>query len=101
VVELTVLALRSGPAFPTIGFVEDEGILLASEGSLGTLVLLKIVEVLEEQQPVGLLGVIEFGGASGLFPKDIIDVLESLFEHNLSFFSVVTARKNVSPEFIR
>jgi hypothetical protein len=24
-----------------------------------------------------------------------------LFEHNLSFFSVVTARKNVSPEFIR
>jgi hypothetical protein len=31
-----------------------------------------------------LLGVIEFGGAAGFFPKDVIDVFEGLFEHIVS-----------------
>jgi len=42
---------------------------------------LQIVEIFEEQQPRGLLGVIEFGGAAGLFPEHVVDILEGLFEH--------------------
>jgi len=48
---------------------------VASQGrGFGALVLLKIVEVLQEQEPGGLLGVIDLSGAPGFFPKDIIDV---------------------------
>jgi hypothetical protein len=44
-------------------------------------ILLQAIEVLEKEEPGGLLGIIEFGGATGLFPEDIINVLEGLFEH--------------------
>ena len=81
VVELAVLALRRGPALPAVGLVEDEGVLLALQRGLRRLVLLQPVEVLQEQQPGGLLGVVELGGAAGLFPEDVVDVLEGLFEH--------------------
>ena len=80
-VEFAVLALGRGPAFPPIGLVEDVGVFLAFQRGLGALVLFKIVEVFQEQQPGSLLGVIEFGGAASFFPKDVIDVFEGLFEH--------------------
>jgi hypothetical protein len=48
---------------------------------LSALVMFQIVKVLEEEGPGGLLGVIEFGGAAGLFPEDVIDVFECLLEH--------------------
>ena len=41
----------------------------------------QIVEIFEEQQPGGLLGIVEFRRAAGFFPKHIVDVLEDLFEH--------------------
>jgi hypothetical protein len=44
-------------------------------------VLLKIVKVFQEKQPRRLLGVVELGCASRLFPEDVIDVFESLFKH--------------------
>ena len=44
-------------------------------------VLLQPVEVFQEEQPGGLLGVVQLGGAAGLFPEDVVDVLEGLFEH--------------------
>jgi hypothetical protein len=44
-------------------------------------VLLQSVQVFQEQQPGGLFGVVEFGGATSLFPKDVVDVFEGLFEH--------------------
>ena len=43
--------------------------------------LLEVVEVLQEQQPRGLLGIVELRGATRLFPEDVVDVLEGLFEH--------------------
>ena len=49
---------------------------------LGGLVLLQPVEVLEEQEPRGLLGVVEFGGAAGLLAEDVVDGLERLLEHD-------------------
>ena len=81
VVELAVLALRRGPRLPAVGLVEDEGVLLALQRGFVGLVLLQAVEVFQEQEPGGLLGVVELGGAAGLFPEDVVDVLEGLFKH--------------------
>jgi hypothetical protein len=50
VVELAVLALWRGPAFPSIGLLEDVAILLAFQRGLGALVLLKVVEIFQEQR---------------------------------------------------
>ena len=52
----------------------------SSAASIGP-VLLQAVEVFQEEQPRGLLGVVEFGGAAGLFPEHVVDVFEGLFEH--------------------
>ena len=49
-------------------------------------VLLQAVKVFQEQQPGCLLGVIQFGRASRLFPEDVVDILESLFEHGHLIF---------------
>ena len=81
VVDLAVLVLRRGPAFPAVRLVEDEGVFLPLQRGFVGLVLLQPVEVFQEQQPGGLLGVVELGGAAGLFPEDVVDVLEGLFKH--------------------
>ena len=41
---------------------------------------LKIVEILQKQYPRGLLGVVQLGGTPGLFPQDVVDILECLLE---------------------
>ena len=46
-------------------------------------VLLQQVEVFQEEEPGGLLGIVELGGAAGLFPEDVVYVSEGLFEHEL------------------
>jgi len=89
VVEIAVLVLGRGPAFPAIRLIEDVSVFLAVERGLGALVLLKIVEVFQEQQPGGLLGVVELGGAARFFPEDVIDVFEGLFEHGDRFVGTV------------
>ena len=45
------------------------------------LVLLQRVEVFEEKQPGGLLGIVQLAGAPGVLVEDVIDVFEGLFEH--------------------
>ena len=81
VVELAVLALGRGPGFPAVGLVEDVGVFLAVQRGFGGFVLLQAVEVFQEEEPGGLLGVVELGGAAGLFPEDVVDVFEGLFKH--------------------
>ena len=49
----------------------------------GGSVLFKVFEIFQEEQPGGLLGVVEFGGASGFFAEDVVDVFEGLFEHGV------------------
>ena len=44
--------------------------------------MFEAVEVFEEEEPGGLLGVVELGGAAGLFAEDVVDVFEGLFEHD-------------------
>jgi hypothetical protein len=50
---------------------------------LGTLVplSLQVVQVLEEQQPRRLLGVVELSRHPCVLPKDVVDILERLLEH--------------------
>jgi hypothetical protein len=83
VIELAVLALGRGPARPAVGFVEDARVFLSVQRCLGGPVLLQGVEIFQEQQPGGLLGVIQLAGATGIFPEDVINVFEGLFEHGL------------------
>ena len=56
------------------------GVFPAVEGGFGGFVRLKGVEVFQEEQPGGLLGVVEFAGAAGVFPEDVVDVFKGLFE---------------------
>jgi hypothetical protein len=81
VVELAVLALRRRPAFPAIRGIEDVGVWLPAESALHRFVLLQAIEVFQEKQPRGLLGVVELGGAAGFLAEDVVDVFEGLFEH--------------------
>ena len=81
VVELPGFGFGRGPGSPAVGLIENGGVGLASEGGFGGFLLLQGVEVFQEEQPGSLLGVVELGGASGFFTKDIVDVAEGLFEH--------------------
>jgi hypothetical protein len=83
VVELAVLALGRGPAFPSVGFIEQVSVLPALDLGDRQPLLFEIVEIFEEQQPRGLLGVVEFGGTARLLAEDIVDISECLFEHVL------------------
>ena len=63
------------------GYQECGCIFFLQGGSFGRLVGLQGVEVFQKEEPRGLLRVIEFAGATGVFPEDITDVFEGLFEH--------------------
>ncbi len=46
----------------------------------GGFFMLQGVEVFQEEQPGGLLGVVELTGEPSILPKDVVDVFEGLFE---------------------
>ena len=81
VVELAGRVLGRRPVVPAVGLVEDVGVGAALERGLVGAVLLEPVEVLQEEEPRRLLGVVELGGAARLFPEHVVDVLEGLLEH--------------------
>jgi hypothetical protein len=58
------------------------GIFLAVQLGFVGPVTFEVIEIFQEQQPGGLLGVVEFGGASGFFAKDVVDIFEGLFEQS-------------------
>ena len=80
-VDLAIFAFGGGPDVPAVGFFEDEGVLFAFEGGFVGAVLFEAVEVFEEEEPGGLLGVVELGGAARLFPENVVDILEGLLKH--------------------
>ena len=81
VVDLPVFAPGRCPAFPPVWLVEDVAVFLAVQLGFGAFVAFKGVQVFQEQQPRGLFSVVEFTGAAGVFPEDVVDVLEGLFKH--------------------
>jgi hypothetical protein len=94
VVDLPVFALRGCPAFPPVRLVEDVGVFPAVQLGFGGFVAFEGVEVFQEQQPGRLFGVVQFAGAAGVFPEDVVDVLEGLFKR-------WTAYRFRYPKFIR
>jgi hypothetical protein len=64
VIQLAAGVLRRRPAAPTVGLLQDGRIAAALQGGHGGPVVFEAVEVLEEQQPGGLLGVIELGACT-------------------------------------
>ena len=80
VVDLSVFALGGGPGVPAVGAVEDVAVLFSFKRRFVRFVLFQAVEVFQEQQPRGLFGVVQFGGAAGFFSEDIVDVFEGLLE---------------------
>jgi hypothetical protein len=50
------------------------------ECGLHRLVLLEGVEVFEEEEPRGLLGVVQFARGARVLVQDVVDVLERLLE---------------------
>ena len=81
VVDFAVFGFRRGPGFPAEGLFEEVGILLAFELGFGGAVLFEGVEIFQEEDSRGLLGVVEFGGAAGLFAENVVNIFENLFEH--------------------
>ena len=81
VVELAVLGLRRGPGLPAVGLGDDRRVVLPSSSASSRRSLLEIVEVLEEQQPRGLLGIVELGREPLIVPHDPVYVVESVLEH--------------------
>jgi hypothetical protein len=81
VVELSVFIFGRGPGFPAIGLVQHEAVLLARKPRLVRPVLLQPVEVFQEQQPRGLLRVVQLGSATSLLAENVVDIPEGLFEH--------------------
>ena len=81
VIELAGLVLRRGPAIPTVGLVNDVAVFPAFQPGHGGFPLLKGIEVFQEEQPRGLLGLVQLIGTAGVLVEDVIDVFEGLFEH--------------------
>lgn len=80
VVDLAIFALGGGPGVPAVGAVKDVAVLFSFKGGFVGLVLFQAVEVFQEEQLGSLFGVVQLGGAGGLFPEDIVDVFEGLLE---------------------
>ena len=80
VVNLTVLFRRS-PRFPSVVKIKNRCVFFPIERGFGGLIVLQGVEIFQEEQPGCLLGVVEFTGAAGVLPEDVVDVFEGLFEH--------------------
>lgn len=81
VVEFSILAFRSCPALPAIRLVENVRVLLPLQCRYVGSVLLKAIEVLEEQKPRRLLGVVELRRTASLLSEDIVDISKRLFKH--------------------
>ena len=58
--------------------IEEVGVFLPFKESFVGAVLFQAVEVFEEEEPGGLLGVVEFCGAAGFLVEDVVYVFEGL-----------------------
>jgi hypothetical protein len=81
VVELAGGVLGRGPVAPAMRRIDDRRVGLAGQFRLQRPFGFEVVEVLEKEQPAGLLDVVQLGGAARLLPEDVVDVAEGLFEH--------------------
>ena len=81
VVRFAILGLRGGPGVPTEHLFDNPFVGFALEFGFFFALGFEVVQVLEEQDPRGLLHVIQFVAASTLFPEDVVDIVKSLLKH--------------------
>jgi hypothetical protein len=77
VVDLAVFVLRGCPAFPAVGLVDDVDVFLPVQLGFHLLFVFQGVEVFQEQQPGRLFGVVQFTGAAGVLPQDVVIFLNA------------------------
>lgn len=81
VVELALRILGGGPYIPLVFGSDDGAVGLAGEFGCRGPILLEVIEVLEKQDPGGLLHVIQFTPTACVLVQDIVYILKSLFKH--------------------
>ncbi|MCU5784538.1 hypothetical protein MA04_03838 [Alcanivorax balearicus MACL04] len=79
--EFAAAGPRRRPGRSAIGLVNDEKEKLSDQLCLLGALVLQIIQILEEEYPLGLFGVIQLRGATRLFPEHAVDVAEGLFKH--------------------
>jgi hypothetical protein len=79
-IERSVRLLRGRPSRPSVRVVDDEAIGLADKLDLHRPALFQVVQICQEQDPGGLLSIVEFGRATGLLPQNVVDAFERLLE---------------------
>jgi len=80
VIHGAIRCLRNRPARPAVRVVEQVVVGLPHEFRGHRPFLLQIIEMLQEQRPGGLLGVVQLGTTPGFLPQRIVDVLECLLK---------------------
>lgn len=83
VVNLAIL-LRRGPCPPLIVRRDDRHIVPTVQFILVGALGFQIVEIFQEQHPLGLFGVVQFRRAALLVPEFPVDIVECVFEYGRS-----------------
>jgi hypothetical protein len=73
--------LGCGPLLPAIIRVEDGGVVLALKLRIVLSLSLQLVEVLQEQQPRRLLGLVQLRGKPLVVPEYFVDIVERVLKH--------------------
>ena len=81
-VDLAVPCFRNRPLRPSVFALDDRGVLRIGKFSAELASTLEVIEVFEEEDPGGLLDVIELARATSILVEDVIDILEGVLEHS-------------------
>ena len=77
VVDLPILPLGSSPDVPAVLPIQKVGVSLPLQFRFRGAVLLRSVEIFQEEKPGRLFNVVEFSRTPGLFPEDVVDILKA------------------------
>ncbi|MGB3710480.1 MAG: hypothetical protein WA985_02200 [Erythrobacter sp.] len=80
-VRLAILILWRGPAGPATFGIKDRLVFAPLQLSFIRSILLQIGKVFEEQEPAGLLGIVQLGSQPFIIAKGTVDIVEGVFEH--------------------
>jgi len=99
VIDLAIIPLGRGPHVPAVFGIEDRLVFAALKFGLVLLRGFEIVQVFQEQESAGLLGVIELGREALVVAHGPVDVIESVFEHGWWRIAVCGVRQWILRSF--
>ena len=80
-IDLPILSLRYCPSIPLELWSDEWTVFSTREDRDITTIPFEIIKILQEEDPWGLLDIVECTPTSSIFVEDIIDIFEGLFEH--------------------